>query len=164
MEAYIRLPGGLASEFYLAQIEAEHAGKTMVISLWDPGDTGNLAANLQILRPTATTYEPIEFSYTARQGSTHSNVSSCNSRSGTAVTSVTTNTGGSSLYNGCWLTIEIPLPGSYTAPHPSSDTTTNEGGWWKIRYNMSGSSSDNSTDLTTWKVELRGSPVHLVIP
>ena len=75
-----------------------------------------------------------------------------------------TNTGGSSRYNGCWLTIEIALPTDYTAPHPSTDTVTNEGGWWKIRYNMSGSTSDNSTDLTTWEVELRGSPVHLVIP
>ncbi len=53
MEAYMRLPGGQASEFYLAQIEAIHAGKTMVINLWDPGDTGALAANLQILQPTA---------------------------------------------------------------------------------------------------------------
>ncbi len=47
MEAYVRLPGGRSTEFYLAQIAAEHAGKTMVIKLWDPGDTGNLAANLQ---------------------------------------------------------------------------------------------------------------------
>ncbi len=41
------VPGGRATEFYLAQIDAEHAGKTMVIKLWDPGDTGQLAANLQ---------------------------------------------------------------------------------------------------------------------
>ncbi len=27
------------SEFYLAQIDAVHAGKTLQISLWDPGDT-----------------------------------------------------------------------------------------------------------------------------
>ena len=163
MEAYIRLPGGRSSEFYLAQIDAEHAGKLMVIKLWDPGDTGNLAANLQILAPTASTYQATDFSYTAKPNSHHSNTSNCGSRSGSGVDSVTTNTGGTSLYNGCWLTIEIPLPSTYDAPHPSSDTVTNEGGWWKIRYNMSGSTSDNSTDLTTWEVELRGSPVHLVL-
>jgi len=39
-----------------------------------------------------------------------------------------------------------------------------ERGWWKIRYNMSGSSSQFSTDLTTWKVDIRGNPVHLVLP
>ena len=164
MEAYVRLPGGRASEFYLAQIDAEHAGKTMVIKLWDPGDTGNLAANLQILRPTASSYQATRFNYSASRGSHHSNTSSCDGRRGTAVDSVTTNTGGNSLYNGCWLTIEIPLPTDYSAPHPSTDTVTSEGGWWKIRYNMAGGGSDYSTDLTTWEVELRGSPVHLVIP
>ena len=76
---------------------------------------------------------------------------------------MTTNTGGTSLYNGCWLTITIPLPANYSAPHPSNDHVTTEGGWWKIRYNMSGSTSSNSTDLTTWQVSLRGSPVHLVL-
>jgi Flp pilus assembly protein TadG len=163
MEAYVRLPGGRSSEFYLAQIDREHAGKTMVVNLWDPGDTGNLAASLQLLKPTATSYQPVEFSYSATPNSHHGNTSDCGNRSGTGATSITTNTGGSSRYNGCWLTIEIPLPSTYTAPHPSSDTVTGEGGWWKIRYNMSGNSSDNSTDMTTWEVEVRGSPVHLVI-
>jgi Flp pilus assembly protein TadG len=160
MEAYIRLPGGTSSEFYLAQIEAQHAGKTLEIALWDPGDTGSLAANLQILQPTTTDYVPVTFSHTAE--STASGASSCDSRSGTNVTSVTTNTGGTSLYNGCWLTITIALPNGYDAPAPTSDTVTDEGGWWKIRYNMSGSTSSFSTDLTTWQVQVKGSPVHLV--
>ena len=86
--------------------------------------------------PTATRYLATNFNYSAERNSY--NASSCNGRSGTNVSSVTTNTGGSSLFNGCWLTIEIPLPTNYSAPHPSSDTVTNEGGWWKIRYNMSG--------------------------
>ena len=126
----MRLPGGRSTEFYLAQIDAEHAGKTMVISLWDPGDTGQLAANLQILEPTTSSYQATAFNFSAERNSY--NASSCNSRSGMNVTSVTTNTGGSSLFNGCWLTIEIPLPINYSAPHPSSDSVTNEGGWWKI--------------------------------
>ena len=79
------------------------------------------------------------------------------------MTSVTTNTGGTSLFNGCWLTIEIPLSTNYSAPLPANDTVATEGGWWKIRYNMSGSTSSNSTDMTTWQVSLRGSPVHLVL-
>ena len=161
MEAYVRLPGGRSSEFYLAQIDAEHAGKTMVIDLWDPGDTGSLAADLQILGPTGTSYQVTPFSYTAAPNS--GAASACGSRSGSNVTSVTTNTGGSSLYNGCWLTIEIALPVNYSAPLPSNDSVATEGGWWKIRYNMSGSTSSNSTDMTTWQVNLRGSPVHLVL-
>src|SRR5207344_277598 len=80
MEAYVRLPGGQATEFYLAQIDSVHAGKTMVIDLWDPGDTGNLSASLEILTPTASNYVPATFSYTAAQGS--GAASACNSRSG----------------------------------------------------------------------------------
>jgi hypothetical protein len=160
MEAYVRLPGGAQSEFYLAQIDAVHAGKTVLIDLWDPGDTGALSASLQILKPTTTGYVPTQFDYTAFRESSAG--ASCNSRSGTNVTSVTTNTGGSSLYNGCWLTIAVRLPSDYAAPHPSSDTVTSEGGWWKIRYSMGGSTSSYSTDLTTWQVSIRGSPVHLV--
>jgi hypothetical protein len=163
MEAYIRLPGGQQSEFYLAQIDAANAGKTVVIDLWDPGDTGALSASLQILQPTASSYSPVSFDYSAVLGTSHSGASSsCGGLSGTAVTSVITNTGGSSRFNGCWLTIEIALPNTYTAPHPSSDTLTAESGWWKIRYTMGGSTSNFSTDLTTWKVGIRGSPVHLV--
>ena len=161
MEAYVRLPGGGASEFYLAQIDAVHAGKTMIINLWDPGDTGSLSANLQILKPTGSGFTPATFTYRGTQGTSNSGASSCGSQSGSNVTSVTTNTGGSSLYNGCWLTIEIPLPTTYDAP---VDPVSGEAGWWKIRYNMGGSTSNFSTDMTTWQVSIRGNPVHLVLP
>ncbi|MGZ9160599.1 MAG: hypothetical protein ACXW4T_05480, partial [Candidatus Limnocylindrales bacterium] len=161
MEAYVRLPGGQASEFYLAQIEAAHAGKTMVINLWDPGDTGALSASLEILRPTGSGFTPTTFNYQGRVGTTASAASSCNGRSGTGVSSVTTNTGGSSLYNGCWLTIEVALPTTYDAP---TDPVSGEDGWWKIRYTMGGASTSFSTDLTTWQVNIRGNPVHLVLP
>ncbi|MBX3029599.1 MAG: hypothetical protein KF809_05535 [Chloroflexi bacterium] len=161
MEAYFRLPQNQTSDFYMAQIEEVHAGKTMVIELWDPGDTGNLSATLQILRPAANDYVPAQFSYAAEANSL--NASNCNSLAGTNVTSVVTNTGGSSRFNGCWLTITIPLPTNYDAPLPSSDNIATEGGWWKMRYIM-GSGSGNATDLTTWKVSIRGNPVHLVLP
>jgi len=161
MEAYFRLPQNQTSDFYMAQIENVHAGKTMIIELWDPGDTGNLSATLQVLKPTASDYVPATFSYTATKGST--DAASCNTLSGTNVTSVVTNTGGSSRFNGCWLTITIPLPASYSAPLPASDTIAHEGGWWKMRYIM-GTGSGNATDLTTWKVSIRGNPVHLVVP
>lgn len=159
MQAYIRLPGGQASEFYLAQIEAVHAGKTMVISLWDPGDTGALSASLQILQPTGSGFTPATFKYQGMRGNT--NASSCNGLSNPSVTAVTTNTGGTSLYNGCWLTIEIALPSTYSAPN---DPVSGEPGWWKIRYTMGGAASNFSTDMTTWKVDIRGNPVHLIVP
>ncbi len=136
MEAYVRLPGGTASEFYLAQIDAIHAGKTMVVNLWDAGDTGSLGANVQILQPTTTGFTPATFKWKGTVGTSNSGASACGSLTGTGVTSVVTNTGGTSRFNGCWLTIEIALPTNYTAP---ADPVTGQPGWWKIRYNMSGS-------------------------
>jgi hypothetical protein len=159
MEAFSPLNGGGASLFYLAQIEAVHAGKTMEINLWDPGDTGSLAASLQILEPQSGGYAPTTFSYTARRAA--ANGVACDSRSGSGVTAVTTNTGGSSLFNGCWLTITIPLANTYSAPTPPGEPGP---GWWKIRYNMSGTAANTAFDLTTWQVNLRGNPVHLVVP
>ena len=52
MQTYVRLPQNTTSEFYLARIERIHAGRTVEIRLWDPGDTGSLSASLQILMPT----------------------------------------------------------------------------------------------------------------
>jgi hypothetical protein len=55
-------------------------------------------------------------------------------------------------------TTDRPLP-AYAAPIPPGIPGP---GWWKIRYVMSGNTSDNAYDLVTLKVSLRGSPVHLV--
>jgi hypothetical protein len=58
-------------------------------------------------------------------------------------------------------TINVPLPTTYgeTGLQPSGET---ESGWWKIRYNMNGTGTSN--DVTTWKVSIRGNPVHLKVP
>ena len=84
----------------------------------------------------------------------------CKQRSGSG-TSITSNTGGSSQFNGCWIAIDIPIPSNYSAPTPAGET---EPGWWKIRYTMGGSASSSAFDLTTWQVQIRGNPVHLVLP
>ncbi len=108
MEMYSPLPSGASSTFYLAQIEAAHAGKTMEIKLFDAGDT-NQDANIEILIPTAAGWSATNFDYTASQGTTNSGVSSCNSSAGTGVPNVVTYSG-SSRFNGCWITINIPIP------------------------------------------------------
>jgi hypothetical protein len=159
MESFSPLAGGTTSEFYLAQIDAVHAGKTVVINLWDPGDTNGLTANLQILIPGTTGYTPATVTWSSKKGTTNTGASNCNGRtgSGTSITTYTT----SSQFNGCWVTISIPIPGTYTAPIPPGET---EPGWWKIRYVMGGTSSTVAFDVTTWQVTIRGNPVHLVLP
>ncbi len=49
MVAFSPLPDNQSTDLFLAQIPAIHAGKTMQIQLYDPGDTGSLPATLQIL-------------------------------------------------------------------------------------------------------------------
>lgn len=179
MEAFSPLPQGQPSTFFLAQIAAIHAGKTVTIDLWDPGDTGNLSASLEILQPVvnsgsnpcpsgvAICWKPALFSYTAERLGTGG--SSCNSLTGNLVNAVTTNTGGSSRFNGCWLHITTKLAANYSAPVPDASqwpadlpAAARGAGWWRIRYTM-GSGSGNAFDLTTWQVGIRGNPVHLVV-
>jgi hypothetical protein len=139
--------------FYLARIEAVHAGKTMVIQLFDPGDaTGN--SSIQILKPTTTGYTPATFSYTA-----DTNAASC-CRSGTNITTLQTTVSGTARYNNSWVTMTVPLPLSYTAPLPPGEPAGSLGGWWKIKYVF----DNQTTDSTTWQVSIRGNPVHLVQP
>jgi hypothetical protein len=160
METYFPLPGGSNSTLYLAQIDAVHAGKTVVISLWDPGDTGNLSAKVEVLIPGTTGYTAANVKWSSAKGSTNSGVSACTGRSGTG-TQITANTGTVNNFNGCWVTIEVSIPATYTAPIAPGET---EPGWWKIRYVMGGSTSATASDVTTWQVTIRGNPVHLVLP
>jgi Flp pilus assembly protein TadG len=159
MQAYtpLRASGSeVVSEFYLAQIEEAHKGKTVEIRLWDPGDTGNLSARLQVLIPTSTGWTPTSFSYEAIQGTTHSAVADdCDDQTSSGANEVQTNAGGGApgIFNGCWLTLRAQVPDTYTAE---------QDGWWRIRYRMNGNAS--SFDVTTWTVNLVGNPVHLVMP
>lgn len=148
---YANLTNGV-SRFYLARIEAVHAGKTMVVELFDPGDA-NGTASIQVLKPTSTGYTPATFSYTADANAT-------GSRSGSNVTSITTVSSGNSRYNNSWLTLTIPLPKTYDAPLPPGEPAGTQGGWWKIAYTF----NSTATDSTTWRVSIRGNPVHLVLP
>jgi hypothetical protein len=159
MEAYSPLPSSATSTFYLAQIGAEHAGKTVAIELWDPGDTNGLTANLSIMIPGAGGYSAANLTWTAAQGTTNTNASSCNTSTGSG-TSITAANGSTSNFNGCWVTILVQIPATYTAPTPPGEA---QPGWWKIQYTM-GSGSSTAFDLTTWQVEIRGNPVHLVLP
>lgn len=148
--------GATQSEFYLAQIAAEHAGKTMEIELWDPGDTSPLTANVQILIPTSGGWTPTTLAYSAKVGTTNSSANAaCNTNASSSTSQIATEATGSQPgeFNGCWLKIRIVIPSNYAAY---------QSGWWKIRYNMTGNGTSN--DVTTWKVSVRGNPVHLIVP
>ena len=151
MVIYANVAAGV-TEFYLGQIDAVHAGKTMVIELFDPGDASGNSA-IEILKPTGADYVPTPFSYTA-------DATASGSKSGSGVTSLKTTINSSAQYNNAWVTLAVPLPKTYTAPHPATESANIAGGWWKIRYTFTASTSDT----TTWMVSIRGNPVHLVQP
>jgi Flp pilus assembly protein TadG len=155
MESFFLLPQSSTSEFYLAQIDqSSGAGKTIEIKLWDVGDVNNLSsASLQILQPGATTWSAVTgMTWTASKPSGSTSTAPCGSGTGGSITSYTSST---KQYDGCWLTININIDPGYTT-YP---LTTK--GWWKIRY-TTGTGSDYATDLTTWQVNIRGNPVHLI--
>jgi putative Flp pilus-assembly TadE/G-like protein len=134
------------ADFYLAQIEDVHAGKTMTINLFDPGESsGN--AFLRIRSPiNGSSYTYATFNWQSDDG-----------RSGSNVSEIQTSIGGSAQFNNRSITISIPLPSNYGATDltPAGET---EPGWWKIEYE-----TNQSNDTTTWEVGIGGNPVHLVL-
>lgn len=133
------------TEFFLAEVESYHAGKTLVIELWDAGDAGG-TPELRVLGPGGSSYD-CEFSSTRPGESTPTNLSPC-----AKVTSFggNTNDSCSNCYNNHWITFEIELPITYTC----SDC------WWKMRYSYPAGFS--VTDTTTWRAFMKGNPIHLV--
>jgi Flp pilus assembly protein TadG len=134
--------------FYLAQIDKVHAGKTMEIKLFDPGDVaGN--AFMRILSPDGNTYSYVNFTYSADNG-----------RSSTVPVSTiqTASAPNNSFYQGSLITIVIPLPATYGSVGltPAGEPGA---GWWKIEYTVAG-----GNDTTTWQVDISGNPVHLLVP
>ena len=133
--------------FYLAEIDPVHAGKTLEISLYDPGEvskTSTTSGNgtVQVI----TNAGAVAASCT---GSSSNNVipaslSPCQFQSAV---------GGSSNYNGAWVTLGIKIPNNYTCT-----MGTVPGCWWKIKYIIDG----QGNDTTTWAAQVIGDPVHLV--
>ncbi len=151
MAAYTNLDdtgGGGAQQFYFSQIEDVHAGKKMVITLFDPGEA-NSDSYLRFLSPEGNSYGYATFDWYSNDG-----------RSGNNVTQIQTADSSASpkaLFNNKTLTIEVDLPQNYGAGGLDPDGL-GESGWWKVEYDVRA-----GNDTTTWEVEIRGNPVHLVL-
>jgi len=150
MAVYNNLVSGL-QKFYLAQIDSVHAGKTLEIDLFDPGDVSG-DAFIRVLSPNGNAYNYATFSYTADSQCT----SNCSSAGTTQIQ--THYASGGSPFNNSWLRLLIPLSSTYgtTGLTPSGEM---QPGWWKIEYNVNG-----GNDTTTWRVLILGNPVHLIVP
>jgi len=127
----------------LAEIDAVHAGKKLLLSFYDPGDASGYST-VTIVPPSgsASCTWHTEDTQTGAIGPTNS-ASPC--------TIVTTLASGSDprLFNGQWIRMQIDLPTSYSCTIDC---------WWSVDFNLSG-----PTDRTVWEARVIGNPVHLVI-
>ena len=126
------------AEFFLAEIDPIHAGKKLVLELWDPGEGGSL---LKILQPNGSAANLVWRSYV--------NESTTIDRQGTGASIDVTG----DIFNGRRVEIEIDLAG-YAPPANNR--------WWKIYYEFNNPARPNVTDRTTWTARIIGDPVHLV--
>lgn len=145
MALYASKPGGTA-EFYLAQVDAVHAGKEMVITLFDPGEGGKA---IEVLDPNG---DPVSFDWATVDDLSpgHSGTTASLDVSGAASPRLQ-NRASDKRFNERKLELRIDLPGNYATAY-GGDT------WWKLRYTFDGAVNDK----TTWSVWIDRNPLRLV--
>lgn len=164
MEMYNGIPAGTPTQFFIANVLPEYAGRTLVIELWDPGDMsgGGSGDNsyITVMKPGSTT------AGTAQRGCTWRAYGPPPAIPGTFTTigstsdcQVQSTSNGSNAYNGKWVQFKIALPDDYTCNKNANPVTTGGSCWWQILYNVTGSTRLN--DYTTWTARIEGDPVRL---
>ncbi|MEM9134974.1 MAG: pilus assembly protein TadG-related protein [Actinomycetota bacterium] len=141
---------GQPAEFFLADISDEYAGKSVQITMFDPGEGMD---NVQFLDPAGA---EVDFDFRLANCSAgqmcsnntawpETSAGSNDDCSGVPCLDVT-----SSRFQDQWIIMTVDLPATYSC-----------GGncWWKVRYTPS--SGAVVTDRTTWSVKIIGDPVHL---
>lgn len=131
---------GSTADFYLAEVDQIHAGKTFEVSLFDPGDGQSGNAFLSVKRPDGTIPG---CTYRIRGQATSTTLTTC---------TIQTSNNGTAIFQGLWVDIDIALPTVY-----SCTLGTLPGCWWKINYQFGGQPNDR----TTWSAQIIGDPVHL---
>lgn len=153
MSIFANLGGlsGSTATFYLADVAAVHAGKTMQITLFDAGEG---AQKIEVLDPNGN---PASFNWSTPCNPPTPPTGGCGA---SAVTSLDVSGTGAqpypglrstSKYNDRKLVLDIKLPATYSAIYGGRT-------WWRVRYTVGSS----TTDRTTWSVGIVGDPVHLV--
>ncbi len=149
MSIYASLSGATA-DFYLAQIDPVHAGKTMRLTLFDPGEGAN---SLQILDPNGN---PASFSWSTQCNPPTPLTGGC-SGSGTSLdvsgsgAQPFSGLQGNSRFNDRAVVLDVKLPNNYSSVYLNKT-------WWKVRYTV----GTSPTDRTTWSANIVGDPVHLL--
>lgn len=134
---------GTATNFYLARLMPNAAGHNLVLNFFDIGDGNGAVGSLQVKPPTDSGLGSFSnCSYVKPGTSSPATLSNC------TITSVT-----SSVYNGHWVRVIIPIPSTYTCA-----MTDPRGCWTTINYSF----NNVLHDVTSWNAYVDGDPVRLV--
>jgi hypothetical protein len=147
------------STFYLAEVGPQYAGKTLVLELFDPGESSG-TARLYPMRPSAAVPGAVVNVPTNECDfeSTRANYPRVPDLGDAGNCAIRTADGGA-LYNGHWVTMRVAIPAGYTCVVGRDPQIEAGSCWWGIRYSFSGTGSP--TDTTTWQARIEGNPVHL---
>ncbi len=126
-----------SASFYLANIGPLNGGKTLQVTMYDPGEGGQ---DIRLLKPDGT---QATFDW---QDMGTDDATPGASATGAVLLDVT-----GSKFNGHYVQLTTTLPSNYATLYSQF--------WWKILYNFG---SGAVTDRTTWGVKMLGTPVHLV--
>ena len=138
MVMYANTPNG-RTRFFLGRIPSSSNGQIFNVNLFDIGDGATSGSTITVLPPTEVGGT---FSGCKAKGVTNGNLTDCK-------ISV------SSVYNGKWQTISVPIPVSYTC-NDGSPT-----GCW-VRLEFYYGSGSLPLDTTSWQASVEGDPIRLV--
>lgn len=132
------------TEFYLARVDPRHAGKDLIIELWDVGDITN--------GPNSDEFTILDGSGTAADcewvATDTSPVGKPNPTSGGP--GACTINASDRVFNDELITIIVAIPDDYSC--------AGLGCWWKVEYDYVGVVKDT----TTWTAYVDGNPIRLV--
>jgi hypothetical protein len=146
-----------AATFYVAEVSEAYAGKTLVLELYDAGETSG-DAWLYPKMPSSTETGAVVSPPTSACSftSTRDGYPRTSDLNLGGVCSVRASSSGA-LYNGEWVTMRITIPEDYTCTAGRNPEIETGSCWWGIRYEFGGAANDT----TTWQARVEGNPVHL---
>ena len=188
-----RCPSGTCSDgtFYLAKVGPQFKGKTLVIEMFDAGDsTAATRSTVYPMMPSVSAAGAVlnvpstDCSYTATPDpNDYENTSNLRIHTGdrripvasgptsgdgncgivaTRASGSSTGDAGIRQFNGEWLRIRVQIPSDYDCNvNVNTPQTTANSCWWGIRYAFQAPAGGNASDTTTWQARVEGNPVRL---
>ena len=167
------------ASFYLAEVGPEHAGKTLVVQLFDAGDFTGPATVRPLMPKTGTAPSAhldlgelvgllLHLVARAQQPGGHGPERTepprvrpspsrprpgCRLRDHHAVG----NRNATRRFNDSWLTIKVDVPTDYTCTPGVNPELVAGSCWWGVRYDYTAGAGET----TTWRARVEGNPVHL---